>query len=279
MMQCISPVWIRSSRMSVPCGKCGYCLQNKRLDWAFRLEMEAKFCVSSYFVTLTYSDVNLPVVYCEGVGRPTLVKDDLQKFVKDLRYRQGLYSERPLRFYGVGEYGSQTRRPHYHIMLFDLDRSALFEVHKVWTKGSIDVGYVTPESCNYVCKYMITKEGDMPGVVPPFSLMSRRPGIGDAFRVRMFEFYRQYGKPLVPVGNGKYRRLARFYKDKFFTSKERELWRLHAIFRGDELEAKAVALQTEVFGSDYMKAGRYLEHQKNWHEVNLIEAASKLDKL
>ena len=223
-MQCISPVWVRSTKMSVPCGKCGYCLQNKRLDWAFRLEMEAKYSVGADFVTLTYSDSNLLYKVHGGVARPTLEKNVFRKFIKDLRYRQACYSSRPLRFYGVGEYGSQTRRPHYHVMLFNLDRNALFGMHKVWAKGSIDVGSVTPESCAYVCKYMITREAELEGVEPPFALMSRRPGIGDAFRVKMFDFYRQYGKPLVPVGNGKYRRLARFYKKKFFTSKELELF-------------------------------------------------------
>ena len=42
-MQCSSPIWVRSAKVFVPCGKCGYCLQNKRLDWAFRLEMEARY--------------------------------------------------------------------------------------------------------------------------------------------------------------------------------------------------------------------------------------------
>ena len=187
--------------MSVPCGKCGYCLQNKRLDWAFRLEQEARYSIGADFVTLTYEDKSLPFEMVHGVYRPTLVKSHLQKFVKDLRYRQRLCSQLPVRFYGVGEYGSQTRRPHYHVMLFNLDRGAYYEMGKCWPYGNIDVGSVTQESCAYVCKYMITKEGEIEGVAPPFALMSRRPGIGDAFRVRMFDFYREYGKPLVPVGS------------------------------------------------------------------------------
>ena len=76
--------------MSVPCGKCGYCLQNKRLDWAFRLEVEARYSCGADFVTLTYGEAALPFEISEGLARPTLVKSHLQKFVKDLRYRQGL---------------------------------------------------------------------------------------------------------------------------------------------------------------------------------------------
>lgn len=279
-MVCISPVWVRSTRMSVPCGKCGYCLQNKRLDWAFRLEMEAKYAVGADFVTLTYDDPSLPVSWSGGVPRASLRKEHFRKFIKDMRYRQSLVSQLPLRFYGVGEYGSQTLRPHYHVMLFNVHRVAMDGMWKVWTRGSIDVGSVTPESCAYVCKYMITREGEFEGVEKPFSLMSRRPGIGDAFRVKMFDFYRQYGKPLVPVGPDKYRRLARFYKDKFFTAKEKENWRLEAIFRGDELERKVLEELTQVhFGGDAANAFRYLEHQRNYHEVELIRSASKLDKL
>ena len=224
-------------------------MQNKRLDWAFRLEQEARYSVGADFVTLTYEDSQVPVMWSGGLGRYSLEKAHLQKFVKDLRYRQSLYSDLPLRFYGVGEYGSKTRRPHYHVMLFNLHRSAFYEMHKCWTRGNIDTGQVTPESCAYVCKYMITREEELDGVAKPFSLMSRRPGIGDAFRVRMFDFYRSYGKPLVPVGEGKYRRLARFYKQKFFTAKERESWRLEAIFRGDELKAQAMEEATKIFGN------------------------------
>ena len=45
----------------------------------------------------------------------TLQKSDLQKFFKRLRKK----THEKISYYAVGEYGDNTQRPHYHIILFN----------------------------------------------------------------------------------------------------------------------------------------------------------------
>lgn len=120
---CISPISIRNPkynsakiRMEVPCGKCPECLERRRADWSLRLSYESRRHINSQFITLTYEDDHM--VY--GARSPTLVKADLQLFFKRLRKR---LIDSKLKYYAIGEYGTNTYRPHYHIILFGLDHS------------------------------------------------------------------------------------------------------------------------------------------------------------
>src|SRR5690625_7067719 len=83
-MQCPSPISIKDpngqhswQRIQVPCGKCGACKHNRRADWSFRLQQELRDAESALFLTLTYSDENLPVT---ENGEITLRKKDTQLF-------------------------------------------------------------------------------------------------------------------------------------------------------------------------------------------------------
>lgn len=154
--------------------------------------LEAAVHTTASFITLTYSDENLP----EG---GSLVPRDLQLFLKRLRkatpYR--------VRFFGVGEYGDQTQRPHYHLALFGIDgRTGVSEhwvplgrshpqsrerpaciVDSAWSLGHVHIGTLTLDSAQYIAKYTtkkMTKEDDerLCGRHPEFARMSLRPGIG-----------------------------------------------------------------------------------------------------
>ena len=67
---------------------------------------------ASAFVTLTYSDDQLVRTLGDF---PTLCPEHPQAFLKRLRAR---VAPARFRFYLVGEYGDQTHRPHYHLVLF-----------------------------------------------------------------------------------------------------------------------------------------------------------------
>lgn len=111
---------------------------------------EAKQHRHNTWITLTYSDENLPERYWTGKkdtnGRKifggTLQKSDMQRFIRSLRkrlsrkgaiedfrilfaYKDGAdMGRRPipqLRYYYGGEYGERLRRPHYHACLFGID--------------------------------------------------------------------------------------------------------------------------------------------------------------
>lgn len=171
--------------LKVPCGKCIGCKVNKAREWALRMSCENELHSQSCFLTLTYDDDHLPL------GR-TLVKSDLQKFLKRLRFR---FPNQSIRYFACGEYGSNFNRPHYHLVLFgftppDLSclpssaGSRLFSseiISSLWPFGFNSVGSVSFGSCLYVASYVVKKVLDdfnPDGRVPPFIVMSRRPGIG-----------------------------------------------------------------------------------------------------
>lgn len=194
--------------IQVPCGQCIECRLNRSRKWADRCMMELQYHNESHFVTLTYDNDHIPKneIIDMDTGEmnynATLVKKDLQDFMKRLR-RAYEYSgkENQLRFFACGEYGSQTMRPHFHLILFGLeldnDDLSLYKrnfngdnlynsklIEKCWKNGFSVVADVTWETCAYVARYIMKKHlgkdsdfYDRFGIEPEFTLMSRRPGI------------------------------------------------------------------------------------------------------
>lgn len=177
--------------MLVPCGQCIGCKLDRSLEWATRISHEASLHSKSSFVTLTYEDRHLP-------PNNSLRKKDVQDFMKRLRF----FSDHPLRYYLCGEYGSESLRPHYHICLFGEDFSSDRVPYKgppltqfrYWTSPSLTarwgfghciVADLTFETAAYTARYVTKKINGAKAPEhyglrePEFSLMSRRPGIGD----------------------------------------------------------------------------------------------------
>lgn len=154
------------------CGQCLPCRMNRRRLWTSRIMLESAQHAESCFVTLTYREECYP-----NDGKVS--KQELQRFLKRLRF--AVYPRR-VRYYGVGEYGGQTGRAHYHVLLFGLGRENHENPRKnfacscsicvAWPFGGVYVGDVEPESASYVLGYL-TKESKA-----DFALMSRKPGIG-----------------------------------------------------------------------------------------------------
>jgi hypothetical protein len=157
--------------LSVPCGKCQECLQRRAEQWIFRIEQQMKVSVSAHFVTLTYSDQNIPITECihndQPLYLPTLVRKDFQNFMKRLRKMQPTIT---IKYYMCGEYGGRTGRPHYHAIILNSD---IEKIHAAWRKsevtgvdgqgipirtytqiGMVNRGEVTPASIAYTVKYM-----------------------------------------------------------------------------------------------------------------------------
>lgn len=155
MAQCIHPIQLGKNK--VPCGKCNFCLQSKRADWSFRLANELKRAKTAVFLTITYDEANVPYVDAEDGPVQSLCMRDIQLFTKSLRQANAAKVDWPLRYYTVGEYGTQTFRPHYHSIMFNLHFEVLKDVGKFWKKGHIQAGTVTPASIHYVTKYVINR--------------------------------------------------------------------------------------------------------------------------
>ncbi len=182
------------------CGKCLGCNLHNANQWAARSVCEAKCHERTCFLTLTYSDENLPADGSIDVRH-------WQEFAKRLRYWQG-----PFRFFHCGEYGEKTNRPHYHALVYGHDFFEDRRYHKhsktgeplyvaeclneLWSHGHVYIGELTPESAAYVARYCTKKlrglkaldkygehvdttTGEVtPYQTPPYATMSRRPGIG-----------------------------------------------------------------------------------------------------
>jgi len=135
--------------------------------------LESYLHARSTFATLTYAPDRCPV---DGSLQPR----DLVLFLKRLRF-----NIRPLkvRYFGVGEYGEETWRPHYHLALFGIGREAQADIEKAWGLGYVHCGDLTVKSAQYVAGYVTKKmtsvdDPRLAGRYPEFARMSRNPGIG-----------------------------------------------------------------------------------------------------
>lgn len=160
--------------ITVPCGKCHGCKADQSLMWSIRAYHESQLHAQNSFITLTYDDAHLPA---DG----KINKDHLQRFFKRLRKTL----PQKIRYFACGEYGSKTRRPHYHAIIFGEDwlpgstpvTDTLY-THKdlvnTWGMGMVSIAPATMSSICYTCGYVTKKMDD----AETFVLMSRRPGIG-----------------------------------------------------------------------------------------------------
>lgn len=271
-MRCISPLLVRTSnrREFVPCGKCNFCLQVKRGDWTFRLLQEQKDCCSSYFLTLTYEDDALPF---SMEGEATLRKQDLQLFGKRLRKVQSKVTDVRLRYYSVGEYGTETSRPHYHSIMFNLERSVLARLSDIWSHGMVHVGEVERASIHYVTKYVINRPGEYGGREPPFAFMSKRPGIGYRYLETHKDWHRSEMRNYTMV-NGQVGRLPRYFKEKMFTELERRKLALESVAIADEAYSSDVAWLSRFHDDPYYYYDERIAHS---HDA-VISKVNSLNK-
>lgn len=213
----------KSRAQVIPCGNCWACNLNYSAQWATRIMKEVEKTENNWFITLTYDDEHLPIaekmeyngtIYeNDGTWRGTLNPEDTHTFINSLRkhFERDL-KHKGMKYYYCGEYGSETLRPHYHMILMNcpLDISQFYGTHvdknfkahwksheleKYWKKGMIDICEVEWSCAAYVARYCmkklqkeITKEQYAElGKLPEFVRMSRRPGIGTDYFNENFE--------------------------------------------------------------------------------------------
>lgn len=220
-MKCWNDICIErdGQKLFVPCGKCYACRLNARMSWTYRLHKELYCSFGAYFVTLTYSDEQLHyrVDTSTGETAPVLNKVDLQSFIKKLRY----YSK--FRYFAVGEYGERTMRPHYHIIMFNLERKAAMKIERVWNKGNIHIGRVETSSIHYMTKDMMKPETKTKVLgVPGFRIMSTKPGIGAKQNVIDSLLNNKLDNDFSVWLNGYKLSMPRYYANKIFSAKQKD---------------------------------------------------------
>lgn len=163
-------------------------------SWAARILLEARLHNCSSFITLTYSPENLP-------ANNSLSKRDSTLFLKRLRG----HFPHLIRYYLCGEYGTQTKRPHYHAALFGYPWTDSKTLKKAWTLGHSQITPLNPARARYLAHY-ITKKLSGPaksqdGLENEYSHMSRMPGLGHGYAQKLADTLKQHSLP--PTKNTK----------------------------------------------------------------------------
>jgi hypothetical protein len=221
----------------IPCGRCTECRLAYSREWANRCVLESLLYKSNWFITLTYNPEQIPTLrldtgelYRGGVQEVqngkvlvsnTLFHDDVQKFLKKLRFHLAKAGEPEIRYYMCGEYGSTTQRPHYHMIVYnlnvpDLEFYKLNELHqpyfqsewleKMWGHGFVTLGEVNWNTCAYVARYIMKKvKGDKAeefyksiGKTPEYTRMSLKPGIGAKYYELNKEQIYKFDQIIIP---------------------------------------------------------------------------------
>lgn len=161
-----------------------------------RMVLEAQLHQDNCFITLTYTDEELPET-------GSLNRHHLTKFFKRLRKQKG-----PFRYYACGEYGDQTKRAHYHACLFGMTFEDKVELQKkaehtlyysqqltdIWGHGHTSIGELNFETAAYCARYVLKKQtglalkgkgtfqlnettGEIIPVEQPYAVMSLRSAI------------------------------------------------------------------------------------------------------
>lgn len=226
----------------VPCQQCKGCRIDYSRHWADRIVMESLLYPehTNFFVTLTYDEEHLIPnltgysldLLVDGqyqtVNAATLILDDVKLFMKRLReFYSREYDHVGIRVYYCGEYGSRTRRPHYHLCLFNLPIQDLQfysrnfqgdtlynspKLEELWGKGYVVIGELTWETAAYTARYVVKKfKGkqsqefyeSMGHVVPEFSHSSNKPGIAaEYFNKYKADIYR-YDRIQLPSSDSR----------------------------------------------------------------------------
>lgn len=223
-MLCRKPYSLGAA-LPVGCGQCLPCRISRRRLWADRQVLESMCHGDTIFVTLTYDDKYVPT---NEEGAQCLDPEDVRLFFGRLRKRVGY---RAFRYFGCGEYGPQTWRPHYHFNLFGLNVLARNHIQDAWGMGFVTVQPFATGTAQYVAGYVVkkmTSTGDwrLDGRTPEFARMSRNPGIGAPALKQLaqhlwdntgWDIVRQKDVPMSVRVDGKLLRLGRYLREQLRT--------------------------------------------------------------
>lgn len=273
--------------VDLPCGKCVGCRLEYSRQWANRLMLEGKYHDKMYFVTLTYDNEHLPISYYpdpktgEAFEAATLCVKDTQLFWKRLRKA---FPEDNIRFYLAGEYGPRTFRPHYHAIIFGWNcpdmrpfgRNALGQqyfisdsLYKAWQKGNVSIAPANWETCAYVARYVTKKltgeEGEFYknfNIRPPFSTMSRKPGIG-------YKYYEDNKEQIF-----EFNKINISLRDKAKSFKPPRYYR--NLYELEEPEVIGKLKETERLMAEETKKKKLLQSDKEWLDILKDEEEMKI---
>lgn len=200
------------------CRRCLPCRLKNARDKAIRCYHEAQLHENNIFLTLTYSDENLV--------SDKLDRRDIQLFIKKLREKHNRNNDEKITVMYTGEYGEETKRPHWHLIIFNYRPTdaqkklttergdTLYvsrEIDELWNKGMHDFGEVTLDSANYVARYAAKKlvhGNDQDHDYHPIH-QTPRNGMGKGWIEKYWKYTFQNGYIVLP--NGQTTAIPRYY--------------------------------------------------------------------
>lgn len=218
---CVQPLTLKTGKTDihssvkfniVPCGRCPECVKAKINSWLFRLDKELEISTTPLFITLTYNEECVPRTTS---GRKTLRKRDIQLWLKRLRKEYAKISKKRIVYYLCGEYGSRTRRPHYHAVMLNMDNPEL--IPSTWKNGFTDYSILGKNGARYVLKYMskqkLPKDSE---IEREFSLMSKKIGANYLTDAMVKYHNRRVENCVIVTKKGYKMALPKYYKEKIY---------------------------------------------------------------
>lgn len=228
-MKCIKMKRFNGNR--VPCGQCAFCLTNRRSEWMFRIHHEMRLQDHpGWFITLTYDEKH---VKRAANGRLSLRFRDVQLYLK--RIRKAKYYAK---YICVGEYGTKTLRPHYHMLLWTDAPTDFLQSNWKSSKdntpmGTLHFGKLQMASAMYTLKYIIQpKQREIDGVEKTRAQFSRGLGLGYLTTDVYYWHTDDYKNPrFYSYIDGRKVALPKYYKNKIFTPEQTRLEAVRQSFK------------------------------------------------
>lgn len=270
----------------LPCSKCIECRLEFARTWAIRCVHEAQMYPNNCFVTLTYSEENLK--------SPRLQYKDFQDFMKRLRKKNG---NQKLGYNVVGEYGEETKRPHWHAIIFNFAPNDGIKKYKnsrddqvysskmlteTWGHGIAEYGTVTFHSAGYVSRYAAKKlvhGKDDEHDFHPISKKSNKQAIGKKWLETYYQDVFNYGQLVLPDGTTS--SIPRYY-EKWLKEHKPQEW-LNYVTRVKLEKIQKAELRSEEEKRQYFKSiherGPFAPKQLNASETRAIIQKARFKQL
>lgn len=269
------------------CRKCHACKCNQRRELADRLKIERRYWKYAYFVTLTYAPEFYPK---DG----SVDKEELRKYFKRVCKSVG----EKITLMGVGEYGDETERAHYHCAIYS-NIPIYKNLIDCWSKEGTPIGFVTVEQlsnrrCSYIAGYVTKKmlkmdDERLDGRSPEFRILPRRPALGYGLiyelALRCFQsssfraqFVNRTFVPHVINLNGEWIRLPRYVRDHlkgFFDDYDHKIKQQR--FRRQKAFNDAQILKSITSSYDHML--HRLDIKWQWIKEDFKDVFDQLNKL
>lgn len=215
------------------CGCCIECRKEKQREWRVRLEEELRSNYG-YFITLTISPEGIKNLE-EKTGlnwkeNPNeIASKGLRLFLERVRKNTG----KSMRHWCVTELGEDNDRIHLHGIFFGQRSAELIKKH--WKYGFIFIGqYCNSRSVNYMTKYMLKVDIKHPTFK---QIVLASPGIGSGYMDRLDYLWQKQNYKKIEVAtytfrNGTKMAMPRYYKDKIFSEREKEVMWVNNLNKG-----------------------------------------------